>query len=38
MADRYYATPTQDEKSSVKRKFVKKGYVKDNYRKYFICF
>ena len=38
MADRCYATPTQDEKSSVKHEFIKKGYVKDNYRKYFICF
>ena len=33
MADRCYATPTQDEKSSVKHEFIKKGYVKDNYRK-----
>ena len=24
MADRYYATPTQDEKSSVKHEFIKK--------------
>ena len=38
MADRYCATHTQDEKSSVKHEFIKKGYVKDNYRKYFICF
>ena len=32
MADRCYATPTQDEKSSVNYEFIKKGYVKDNYR------
>ena len=38
MADRYYATPTQDDKSSVKHEFIRKGCVKDNYRKYFICF
>ena len=32
MADRCYATPTQDEKSAVNYEFIKKGYVKDNYR------
>ena len=31
IADRCYATPTQDRKNSLKYKFIKKGYVKENF-------
>ena len=31
IADRCYATPTQDQKNSLKYEFIRKGYVKNKY-------
>ncbi len=31
IADRCYATPTQDQRSSLKYEFIRKGYVKDSF-------